>query len=112
MTTKHDPLCYLNLTDCDSGGTRVCHCALINRVVARERAAANITAPPEPFTLPTILCPSCGHGIDPHGADPGGTCGVGDEDANPCPCLWQPNDIAAILIALAARSRIRKNNDD
>ena len=50
--------------------------------------------PPAVFTVPLISCPSCGHGIDPHGVDPGGQCGVGDEDANPCPCLWSPNDIA------------------
>lgn len=35
--TDHDPFCYLNVTDCDHGNTRVCHCALIARVVKRER---------------------------------------------------------------------------
>lgn len=45
-----------------------------------------------------IACPDCGHGIDPHGTDPGGPCGVGDESANPCPCLMQPNGIACELL--------------
>lgn len=54
-----------------------------------------ITPPPAPFSLAVVRCPSCGHGIDPHGIDPGGPCGVGDVDRVPCPCLWSPNDIAA-----------------
>ena len=61
--------------------------------------------PPEVFTQPVIICPGCGHGIDPHGLDPGGRCGVGialDEGVRgirTCDCLWSPNDIAATLIA-------------
>ena len=55
--------------------------------------------PPEPFTLPVIDCPACGHGIDPHAADPGSICGVGDAARRPCRCLWAPNDIAATLLA-------------
>jgi hypothetical protein len=60
--------------------------------------------PPPPFKYPTIHCPSCGHGIDPHGLDPGGKCNVGmmTEDGHywPCECLWSPNDIAANLLEL------------
>lgn len=44
-----------------------------------------------------FVCPDCGHGIDPHGTDPGGICGVGDEHANPCPCLMTPNGIVCAL---------------
>lgn len=72
----------------------------------------NHMKPLEPFSLPVILCPACGHGIDPHGTDPGGMCGVGHqrtfhvEEANPCPCFWSPNDIAATL--MMERDRIIK----
>lgn len=45
-----------------------------------------------------VRCPDCGHGIDPHGVDPGGPCGVGDESAHPCPCLMQPSGIARLLV--------------
>lgn len=45
------------------------------------------------------LCPDCGHGIDPHGVDPGGRCGVGDQNRVPCPCLMQPNGIVELLLA-------------
>lgn len=60
--------------------------------------------PPDVFSLPVILCPSCGHGIDPHGVDPGGYCGVGEWNDElginmTCTCQWQPNDIAATLLA-------------
>lgn len=63
-----------------------------------------VTDPPEVFSLPVILCPSCGHGIDPHGLDPGGRCGVGSWDEATqtntlCFCMWSPNDVAATLIA-------------
>jgi hypothetical protein len=54
---------------------------------------------PEVFSLPIVRCPSCDHGIDPHGTDPGGQCGVGNENRVPCPCRWSPNDIAAWLLA-------------
>jgi hypothetical protein len=57
-----------------------------------------ITPPPEAFTYKVIKCPSCAHGIDPHGFDPGGPCGVGDEHGRPCRCFWTPNDIAAFRI--------------
>ena len=40
-----------------------------------------------------VVCPDCRHGIDPHGSDPGGPCGVGG-----CPCLMQPNGIACLLV--------------
>ncbi|SDT83708.1 hypothetical protein [Gordonia westfalica] len=40
-----------------------------------------------------VLCPECGHGIDPHGTDPGGACGVGK-----CECMMSPNGIAYALI--------------
>ncbi len=63
--------------------------------------------PPLPFTYEVIRCPSCDHGIDPHGLNPGDKCGVGDEYANPCPCLWSPNDIAAYLM-----SSFNKVNDE
>lgn len=50
---------------------------------------------PEVFTLPVVLCPSCGHGIDPHKpyGDPADPCGVGG-----CLCLWSPNDVAGTLL--------------
>jgi hypothetical protein len=51
--------------------------------------------PPEVLSLPVVRCPACDHGIDPHGLDPGGYCGVGDENGVLCECLWSPNDIAA-----------------
>jgi hypothetical protein len=51
-------------------------------------------SPPEPLTTPVVICPACTHGIDPHGTDPGGRCGVGNEQNQPCRCLWSPNDIA------------------
>jgi hypothetical protein len=59
--------------------------------------------PPAPFSLPLIMCPACGHGIDPHGTAPGGTCDVGtyvheDREVSLCACLWSPNDIAATLL--------------
>lgn len=50
--------------------------------------------PPDVFTVPVVMCPACGHGIDPHGTDPGGICGVGDENGRRCDCRWSPNDIA------------------
>jgi hypothetical protein len=56
-----------------------------------------VKPPPEVFTFGVVRCPSCNHGIDPHGLDPGGPCGVGNENREPCPCMWQPNDIAATL---------------
>jgi len=63
--------------------------------------------PPEPFTWPAIICPACGHGIDPHGTDPGGPCGVGMVDdtglCHLCPCMWSPNDIAGNATALHRR---------
>ncbi|MDJ0010134.1 hypothetical protein [Gordonia alkanivorans] len=46
----------------------------------------------------TIHCPECGHGIDPHGTDPGGICGVGDEHGDQCGCLMSPNGIAYALL--------------
>lgn len=51
--------------------------------------------PPEPGTYSVIICAECGHGIDPHGCDPGGACGVVGADGNPCQCFRSPNDIAA-----------------
>lgn len=54
----------------------------------------DMLTPPAPFTLPVMVCPACDHGIDPHGSDPGGPCGVGNKVGQPCPCLWSPNDIA------------------
>lgn len=44
-----------------------------------------------------IRCPECDHGIDPHGTDPGGICGVGDEHGTACECLMSPNGIASHL---------------
>ena len=38
MNTTHDPLCLLNLSDCDHGNTHVCHCTLIARTKADLRA--------------------------------------------------------------------------
>ena len=74
------------MTACWTGGSRV------------------MLPPPEPFTTPVVVCPSCDHGIDPHGLDPGGYCGVGMWNDSlginvTCMCLWQPNDIAATLLA-------------
>lgn len=64
---------------------------------------ANLLDPPMIFSTPVLLCPSCAHGIDPHGVDPGGYCGVGEltEDDGglinvACKCLWSPNDIAYV----------------
>ena len=64
--------------------------------------------PPEVFSLSVVLCPSCQHGIDPHGVEPGDYCGVGtltEDDSGEgglvnvaCKCLWSPNDIAAWLL--------------
>ena len=50
------------------------------------------------FGPEVLTCPDCGHGIDPHGVDPGGPCGVSD-----CPCLLQPNGIACLLIEARVR---------
>lgn len=66
-----------------------------------------IVDPPAPFSFRVVRCPSCHHGIDPHGSDPGGHCGVGTWDESTgsnflCPCLWSPNDIAAILLKKAS----------
>lgn len=67
-----------------------------------NRTAGDID--PERCFGPTVLrCPDCDHGIDPHGADPGGQCGVGG-----CKCLMQPNGIATLLIE-AAEIRAREN---
>jgi hypothetical protein len=52
------------------------------------------TDPPEVFSLPTVLCPSCGHGIDVH-TGWRDACGVGVGAEVLCSCLWTPNDIAA-----------------
>ena len=65
---------------------------------------SDLLPPPEPFTLPVIICPACSHGIDPHSVDPGQACGVGSYDeesgvTTSCLCLLSPNDIAAVLIA-------------
>lgn len=59
--------------------------------------------PPTDLSTPVVRCPRCDHGIDPHGNDPGGRCGVGNERAVPCGCMWQPNDIAAVLLAGVTR---------
>lgn len=45
------------------------------------------------LSAPVPVCPNCGHGMDPHGFDPGGICGVGDEDSVRCPCLMTPSAI-------------------
>jgi hypothetical protein len=50
------------------------------------------------FGATVVPCPDCEHGIDPHGTDPGGQCGVGG-----CQCLMQPNGIASWHIAEAQR---------
>lgn len=65
--------------------------------------------PPPPFSLDTVLCPSCDHGIDTHQAS--GYCAVGENmgyilnlkgERIPkyvtCSCVWSPNDIAAVRI--------------
>jgi hypothetical protein len=54
--------------------------------------------PPSAFSLMVVECPACNHGIDPHGTDPGGICGVGSRDGSVCGCLWSPNDIAGTLL--------------
>ena len=46
-----------------------------------------------------IRCPECDHGIDPHGVEPGGRCGVGDGKGNQCGCMMSPNGIAYALLA-------------
>jgi hypothetical protein len=64
------------------------------------------------FGTKVLSCPDCGHGIDPHGADPGGPCGVGDAQGNLCPCLMQPNGIACLLLAeMEAIVRVYENGD-
>lgn len=57
--------------------------------------------PPAPSSQPVVLCPSCAHGIDPHGVDVGRKCVVGG-----CDCQWTPNDIAASESSSPARLRI------
>jgi len=65
------------------------------------------------FGAKVLSCPDCGHGIDPHGVDPGGPCGVGDAQGNLCPCLMQPNGIACLLLAeLEAIVRSYENGDN
>jgi len=54
-----------------------------------------------------VRCPECGHGIDPHGTDPGGICGVGDENGVPCECLMSPNGIACALLDAAESDRVK-----
>lgn len=53
---------------------------------------------PPVFSVPVVRCPNCDHGINPHGINPGGKCGVGDEQRILCECMWSPNDIAAALL--------------
>jgi hypothetical protein len=65
-----------------------------------------------PFTADVVRCVYCGHGIDPHGVDPGGACGVGDESGRPCDCLWSPNDVAAAHALIVERRRARATSDD
>lgn len=50
------------------------------------------------LSAPTPICPSCEHGMDPHGANPGDICGVGG-----CPCLLTPSAIHHLLITEASR---------
>jgi hypothetical protein len=69
-------------------------------------SGSSLLPPPEPFSNNVVHCPSCDHGIDPHGTDPGGACGVGDVDRNPCLCMWQPNDIAAYWVAPLGEIRL------
>ncbi|WP_282775806.1 hypothetical protein [Nocardia sp. CC201C] len=45
-----------------------------------------------------VLCPECGHGIDPHGVDPGDHCAVSDGRGNYCRCMMSPNGIAHALL--------------
>lgn len=68
---------------------------MITRETVTNEDAARV------FGAEVITCPDCGHGIDPHGTDPGGICGVGDEHANPCPCLMTPNGIAYAAVERA-----------
>ena len=42
---------------------------------------------------PVPLCPNCSHGMDPHGSDPGGPCGVGG-----CVCVLTPSAIHHLLV--------------
>lgn len=44
------------------------------------------------LSAPVPECPNCGHGMDPHGADPGGPCGVSG-----CKCLLTPSAIHYLL---------------
>lgn len=73
--------------------------------------AREVLSPPGVFTVPMVACPSCGHGIDPHGVDPGGPCGVGyslEEGVRgirTCQCLWSPNDIAWTLLRQQLETR-------
>ena len=45
------------------------------------------------LAAPVPVCPNCEHGMDPHGSDPGGICGVGDGGGSPCTCLLTPSAI-------------------
>ena len=44
------------------------------------------------LSSPIPKCPNCGHGMDPHGTDPGGPCGVSG-----CECLLTPSAIHYLL---------------
>lgn len=43
------------------------------------------------------LCPNCQHGMDPHGVDPGGICGVDDENRQLCQCRLTPSAIHRLI---------------
>ena len=55
-------------------------------LMTRDEQIAAVMAAPIP------ICPCCKHGMDPHGADPGGVCGVGG-----CECLLTPSTIHWLL---------------
>lgn len=64
------------------------------QILTEAQAVRERTSDPHyAFGTEVIVCPECGHGIDPHGVEPGGRCGVGDANAAPCECLMQPNGI-------------------
>ena len=51
------------------------------------------------LSAPVPICPSCEHGMDPHGLNPGDICGV----SGGCPCLLTPSAIHHLLITEASR---------
>ena len=52
------------------------------------------------LSAPVPICPSCEHGMDPHGLNPGDICGV----SGGCPRLLTPSAIHHLLIRQKAEA--------